>query len=441
MKKIPDVLEHGVIYQINLRAFTPEGTLNAAAKMLPHLREIGADIVYLCPVVCADDSVDVAGWSDRQRASGFLNPKNPYRIADYANVDPEYGTNEDLRRFVAAAHALGLRVLLDLVYFHCGPNAVFLAEHPDFILRDAGGAPAVGAWRFPRLNFASQALREFLWENMALFVRDYGVDGYRCDVGDQVPLDFWAEGVRRLRELRPGVLMLNEGANPDALDVFDLNYSWVFRNAFSDCVEAGKPASEFAAKVRQLCAEGLRNTYRSIFFLDNHDTASDDYDNRLEKRIGFAAMNLGLVLNFLLPNVPFLYNGAEVADENRHSLWANRFCGANLVIDWQNACTERGRQRLALVRALRALRERPEFGLSAGLEFVDAGEALVFRRWLGGRAAAVLANPTDRDLAVAADLAARSPSVLLSDGAAVDCGRAGRVQATLKAHGYAVLAL
>lgn len=235
--------------------------------------------------------------------------------------------------------------------------------------------------------------------------------------------------------------MLNEGANPDALDVFDLNYSWVFRNAFSDCVEAGRPASEFAAKVRQLCAEGLRNTYRSIFFLDNHDTASDDYDNRLEKRIGFAAMNLGLVLNFLLPNVPFLYNGAEVADENRHSLWANRFCGANLVIDWQNACTERGRQRLALVRALRTLRERPEFGLSAGLEFVDAGEALVFRRWLGGRAAAVLANPTDRDLAVAADLAARSPSVLLADGAAVDCGGAGRVQATLKAHGYAVLAL
>ena len=78
---------------------------------------------------------------------------------------------------------------------------------------------------------------------------------------------------------------------------------------------------------------------------------------------------------------------------------------------------------------------------SAGLEFVDAGEALVFRRWLGGRAAAVLANPTDRDLAVAADLAARSPSVLLSDGAAIDCGGAGRVQATLKAHGYAVLAL
>ena len=137
MKKIPDVLEHGVIYQINLRAFTPEGTLNAAAKMLPHLREIGADIVYLCPVVCADGSADAAGWSDRQRASGFPNPKNPYRIADYANVDPEYGTNEDLHRFVAAAHALGLRVLLDLVYVHCGPGAVFLAEHPDFLLRGA----------------------------------------------------------------------------------------------------------------------------------------------------------------------------------------------------------------------------------------------------------------------------------------------------------------
>ena len=129
MKKIPDVLEHGVIYQINLRAFTPEGTLNAAAKMLPHLREIGADIVYLCPVVCADGSADVAGWSDRQRASGFLNPKNPYRIADngcgipeeqlgalFSGLAPGAGAADGRRR----SAGIGLSVCATIVRAHGG---------------------------------------------------------------------------------------------------------------------------------------------------------------------------------------------------------------------------------------------------------------------------------------------------------------------------------
>ena len=127
----PDFAEKGVIYQLFLRAFTLDGTLKAAEKMLPHLAELGIDIVYLCPPVVADDDMNEDHWSERQKKSGIKNPKNPYRLKDYFHVDPEYGTDQDLKDFVRRAHDLGMKTLLDLVYYHCGPTAVFLEEHPN----------------------------------------------------------------------------------------------------------------------------------------------------------------------------------------------------------------------------------------------------------------------------------------------------------------------
>ena len=138
------------IYQLFPRAFTREGTLAAASAHLADIASLGVDYVYLCPVFLSDDGMDKTYWSERQIASGFENPKNPYRMKDYFAVDPEYGTKEDLINFVKRAHELGLKVLFDLVYYHCGPNAVFLKEHPDFIQRTPDGSPFTGEWAFPR---------------------------------------------------------------------------------------------------------------------------------------------------------------------------------------------------------------------------------------------------------------------------------------------------
>ena len=122
-----------VIYQIHLPIFTQGGTLESARKMLPHIASLGVDIVYLCPVVEADDDMDMRFWSKRQKASKTGNPKNPYRIKDYFKIDPQYGQDADLKNFVDEAHKLGLKVLLDLVYYHCGPTATMIKEHPDFV--------------------------------------------------------------------------------------------------------------------------------------------------------------------------------------------------------------------------------------------------------------------------------------------------------------------
>lgn len=108
----PDWITRGVMYQIQPRAFTPEGTLKAAQARLPRLAELSVTILYLCPIFVSDDDMDRAGWSPRQKKSGMNNPRNPYRMKDFYHVDSEYGTDDDLKAFVRRTRSN-----------HCWPRA------------------------------------------------------------------------------------------------------------------------------------------------------------------------------------------------------------------------------------------------------------------------------------------------------------------------------
>jgi len=243
----PEWLAKGVIYQIWLRSFTPEGTLKAAAARLPQIADLGATIIYLPPIQLSDPDMRPEFWSKRQKQSGTNNPRNPYRIADYNRIDPEYGTDDDLRGFIAAAHGLKLHVLMDLVYFHCGPTSDLMGRE-GFIQRDATGKAATGSWNFPRLNFESPGLREYLWANMERWAKDFGVDGFRCDVSDQVPLDFWEEARARLTPIRPDLVILAEGQRKeDQVKAFDINYSFSWLGAVHAVFMKGQPASSLRA--------------------------------------------------------------------------------------------------------------------------------------------------------------------------------------------------
>ena len=166
------------IYQLSLRVFTPEGTLRAAEKMLPMLADLGPKYLQLVALTVADDDEDRTYWSKRQIGSDTNNPKNSYRMKDYFHVDEEYGTDEDFRDFIKTAHKFGLRVILDLVYLHCGPKAVFLDEHPEFIQRDESGKiKLMGEWAFPRFDYSNMDVRDgLIWstgsKNLTLMVSD-----------------------------------------------------------------------------------------------------------------------------------------------------------------------------------------------------------------------------------------------------------------------------
>lgn len=404
----PEWLTDGVMYQIQPRAFTPEGTLKAAEARLPKLAELGVTVLYLCPVFVADDDMDQTFWSPRQKKSGMNNPRNPYRMKDFYHVDPEYGTDQDLKDFVKAAHALKLRVMLDLVYLHCGPKAVFLQEHPDFIKRDKDGKAVNAAWAFPGLNFAHPELREYLWKNMEWWVKDFDVDGFRCDVADGVPLDFWENGRERLEKLRPDVGMLAEGTRKaDQLKAFDLDYGW------------GKAFTEWSdpAAIRTLWetsrAERPVGGAKFVRFIDNHDFTNDDYTNRIEKRWGTARVNSALVGLFTLDGVPFLYNGQEVADEARHSIFGRA------AINWANGETATGQARFAFCQILCAMRKSEKALTQGEVLWLDSDQpqaVLSYLRILGNEKILTVVNLTKVPVKVTLKGAGETFKPLLSEG-------------------------
>ncbi|MFA6930821.1 MAG: alpha-amylase family glycosyl hydrolase [Lentisphaeria bacterium] len=321
VKEASDAVRKAVIYQINLRVFTKEGTIIAAEKFLPDIVATGADIVYLCPFTEADDDTTYEYWSERQRRSGCLNPRNPYRLMDYFKVDPEYGTLDDFKSFVNAAHKLNLKVMMDLVYMHAGPT--FGKRFPQFVKHDTDGKPLLNGYHFCTIDFDVLELREYLWKNMLYFVMECGIDAYRCDVGGAIPLDFWVEGVRRIKKLRPDFLMLNEHElkrrPEDQQEAFDINYSqgWIM-SALREIFAFGLPTH--VLEMVWLDEHAAAENGMSLRCIEHHDTANDMYYNRVEK-ISSAKCEAALVLCYCVDGVPFLYNGCEYKDTSRHSIF------------------------------------------------------------------------------------------------------------------------
>lgn len=430
-----------IIYQIALRTFTPDGTLSAATDLLAHVASLGVDIVYVCPFFVAENDENRETWSNRQRASNTNNPKNPYKIADYFHVDEEYGTEEDLKRFVDEAHRLGLGVMFDLVYLHCGRNAVFSDEHPDFVVRNEDGTVKVPErWPFARLNFKSRALRDYLISNMEMFVADYHVDGFRCDVGDEVPLDFWQEAFAHVLAINPDLILLNEGVKAGHIEqTFDWGYAFDFRNVMVRIFAKDQPASTLRELYERECAKYGENVAKLTRALDTHDTASDCGLDRNEIIMTSRGVEAALVVTNTYVGIPFFWNGCEVCDNAENSMFSNRFYGRRSAINWSRAFTADGVRRIEMVRRIHALRHA-EPALTEGsltwLENSAPTQVISYIRALGEDRILVLANGKPEAVEAEVLLDGQIADVLLAEGAHLD----GK-QLSLSPYGYFVARL
>ena len=192
-RQTPDWFRNGVTYQLMPRCFSEEGTLKGAEKHLERLADMGVTVVYLIPVNIADTDMDQTKWSPRQHKSGFNDPRNPYRAGDYFHVDPEYGTDQDLKDFINKAHNLGMKVFLDLVFAHCGPSATVVKQHPEFFKYNEKGEMMLTRWKFPMFDPEYSGTRAYFRSIMSYYVADFDVDGFRCDVAHYIPISFWEE--------------------------------------------------------------------------------------------------------------------------------------------------------------------------------------------------------------------------------------------------------
>ena len=398
-----------IIYQMALRTFTAEGTLKAAQRLLPFVASLNVDIIYLCPVFKAGNDEDTATWSPRQLASNTNNPKNPYKISDYFNVDEEYGSNDDLKNFVEEAHRNGLKVLFDLVYLHCDKNAVFIKEHPEFVERNEGGTIAVGAeWPFARLNYKDSQLREYLLSNMETFVKEYQVDGFRCDVGDAIPLDFWDDSFKALKKINPDLITLNEGTSPESTkEVFNMEYGFLWNSMLVDVFSGKKTADElknYCIQEQVKYGDGIHKIIRTI---DTHDVASDCGVNRNELSMTSKGVEAALILNNTYCGVPFIWNGYEVCDNAENCMFSNRFYGKRSSINWSRGFTHEGIHRTDFVKKIHNLHHHIEPLYKGEIEWItnDMPKHIIsYIKRTENSAAAVIVNTQNTPVNVNVDV-------------------------------------
>ncbi|MDB6113997.1 MAG: amyA, partial [Lacunisphaera sp.] len=224
--KHPEWSKNATIYQLNTRQFTADGTFRAAEKELPRLKALNVDIIWLMPV-------HPIGEKNRKGSLG-----SPYSVKDYLGVNPEFGTLEDLKHFVATAHGLGLHVILDWVANHTAWDNPLAAQHPDWYQKDWKGAFRPTPWfdwtDIINLDYNSPGLRKYMTEALKYWVKEADIDGYRCDVAGFVPVDFWNNARRELDAIKP-VFMLAEWEWPDLhARAFDASYAWSWENAMHD---------------------------------------------------------------------------------------------------------------------------------------------------------------------------------------------------------------
>ena len=294
-----------VLYQINTRQFTKEGTFAAAQEELPRLKELGVDILWLMPV-------HPIGEVNRKGTLG-----SPYSVKDYTAINPEFGTKEEFRAFVDAAHDQGFKVILDLVANHTAWDHPLAREHPDWYEKSWDGSFRPTPWwdwsDIIDLDWSEPGVRKHIGEAMEYWVREFDIDGYRADVAGYIPLDFWETMRGRLEAIRP-VFMLGEVQDTAFHhEAFDATYAWDWHNT-SKAVASGKagPTSfygYYAENESLWPREAMRMTY-----IENHDSNAWEGSVTENYADGLAAAT---ALSFTGEGFPLIYNGMEACNTKR----------------------------------------------------------------------------------------------------------------------------
>jgi glycosidase len=313
-----------VIYEVNIRQYTSEGTFNAFAESLPRLKELGVDILWIMPI-------QPIGVDGRKGTLGSY-----YSISDYTAVNPEFGTLEDFKSLVKKAHEQGQIIILDWVANHTSRDAVWLERgHKNWYVWDsATGAPAIAYdWTdIAQLNYKDEDMRSEMIKSMKFWLTETDIDGFRCDVAGEVPTDFWNKAVPELKKVKPNIFMLAEAEKPELMDTaFDMYYAWSLHTTMNQIAQ-GK---ENVNKLRQTLAAMSENfPARAIpmIFTSNHDENS--WHGTEFERMGNSVESFA-ALSYTLPGMPLIYSGQEAGFDRRLSFFEKD------SINWSGADAEK----------------------------------------------------------------------------------------------------
>ena len=409
-------LRSQVMYSVFVRNYSPEGTFDALRADLPRLRALGVDVIWLLPI-------HPIGLAQRKGTLG-----SPYAIRDYRAVNPEYGTLADFIALTGAVHALGMRVIIDVVYNHTSPDSVLAQAHPEWFYRRPDGSfgNRVGDWTdIVDLDYGQDGLWDYQIETLKYWAQY--VDGFRCDVAPLVPLAFWQRARREVAAVRADCLWLAESVEPafvayarsrgmvglsdsEIFQAFDVAYDYDVYPDFLRAATGEAPLAGYIAALNR--QEGIYpDNYVKLRFLENHDRPRAAHlfaDARLRRN--------WTAFQFFQKGMPLIYNGQEASCAHRPGLFdADR-------IDWSGEDVSDALRRLGALKRHPLMADGDWSAKVVGADRVLAkversGRRLLGAFWLGGETAPVAVDLPDGEYEnLASGRAARVECGLLAGG-------------------------
>ena len=301
----PAWAKDAVLYQINTRQFTKEGTFAAAQKELPRLKELGVDVLWLMPI-------HPIGAENRKGTLG-----SPYSVKDYYDVNPEFGTKAEFKAFVDAAHAQGFKVILDWVANHTAWDNQLAKQHPDWYEKDWQGNFRPTPWwdwsDVIDLDWSKPGVRQHVGEAMEMWVRDYDVDGFRADVAGYVPLDFWETERARLDAIKPVFMLAEWKSSEMTRKAFDAVYAWEWHTTVKNIAQGKGDATSLYGYYAENESAWPRQAMR-LTYIENHD--SNAWEGTQYENFG-DALPAFVALSFAGEGLPMAHNGQEACNAKR----------------------------------------------------------------------------------------------------------------------------
>lgn len=288
------------------------GTLRGITEHMNHIKDLGVGCIYLNPIFTAK-----------------FNHK--YATIDYKEIDPQFGTKDDFRTLVETAHKYGIRIVLDGVFNHTGTDFFafkdilekqekskyldwyYITKFPVEISHK--NYECVGAYKYmPKLRSGTPEVREYIISVMEYWMDEFGIDGWRLDVADEVDPEVWNEARVRLKQKHSDALLLGEtwgngfslmnGSRMDSI----MNY--VFRDATLEFVaDTTIDAEEYANRMQTMLSNYPEEMNQAMYLvLDSHDT------ERTLFRCGedIAKMKNAVAIQMMFPGAPAVYYGDEI---------------------------------------------------------------------------------------------------------------------------------
>lgn len=375
LRPMPNWADTAIIYEVNVRQYTKEGTFDAFSQHLTRLKNMGITTLWFMPIYPISEK-------ERKGSLGSY-----YAIADYKAINPEFGNMEDFKELVDKAHELGFTVMLDWVANHTGWDHVWIEEHPEYYKKDTKGNitfPVGTDWYdVAQLDYQNDDMRVAMIDAMRFWVEEADIDGFRCDYAGGVPLSFWETARKELSDIKNLYMLAEDNTHLDYLKYsFDSNYNWPLYEALCQLSNG-----ERSAKSLQFSLEDLEYYPEGSFplnFMDNHDKNS--WEGSMMERFEKDSIPAMTTFLFTAEGAPLIYSGHEAALD--HSL---QFFEKD-EIKWGKLPYEKLITRLSVIKKGNPALYNGSAGAKMEIIQADNSNILIFERVKDGKKVTAIFN-------------------------------------------------